>query len=253
MIPSSNAPTFSLIQRSLDETVTLQQLEEASTQVPTIARADCIRIQRLLAGIFISRLSHPEALAFRRGLAMQGIEADVVEDSQLPALPSGMRSMRVSRIDRELHFRDFMDRRTIIPLDEVLFIAGACIEDSRLKRHTVTQQVHIGRGVTIPVDESRLREKAERSARIDIFFSRAPHRFSLSAAEATRFFVQDQAIYLRKPDLIAWAFQKVRGWAPADCRLNRHIHHEQPLSRRVPLISYEEEIRWRFHRLRHPA
>jgi len=248
--PPANAPTYSVLQRSLEQTVTLHQLEEASVHVPTIARADCIRIHRLLAGIFISRLSRPEALAFQRGLAAQGHEADVVEDSQLPPLPSGMRSMRVSRIDRDLHFRDFMDRLTIIPLDEVLFIAGACIEDSRMKRHTITQQVHIGRGVTIPMDETRLQQKAERSARIDIFFSPAPHRFSLNAAEATRFFVQDQPIYLRKPDLIAWAFQKVSSWSPAECRLNSHLHNEHPLGNRVPMIAYEEEIRWRFYRLR---
>lgn len=250
MVSSSNSPTFSVLQRSLEQTVTLRQLEEASMHVPTLARADCIRIHKLLAGVFISRLSRPEALAFQRGLAAQGHETDVVEDSLLPPLPSGMRSMRVARVDRELHFRDFMDRATIVPLDEVLFIAAACIEDTGLKRHTETKRVHIGRGVYMNMDETRLRENPERSVRIDIFFSRAPHRFSLNAADATRFFVQDQAIYLRKPDLIAWAFQKVRGWAPAGCRLNRHIHLDQPLGSRVATVTYEEEIRWRFYRLR---
>jgi len=249
----SGEPTYSVLQRSLEQTITLQQIEEASMVVPTIARADCRRIHRLLAGIFISRLSRAEALAFQRGLAAQGHETDVVEDSLLPPLPSGMRSMRVSRIDRELHFRDFMDRVTIIPLDEILFIAAGCIEDTRSKRQTVTTHVNVGRGGTIPVDETRLREVAERSVRIDIFFSRAPHRFSLNAGEATRFFVQDQPVYLRKPEVIAWAFQKVRGWAPAECRLNRDVHNEQPLGRRIPLVAYEEEIRWRFYRLREQA
>jgi hypothetical protein len=247
---SSGEPTFSVIQRSLDQEIELHQLEEASMHVPTIARADCRRIHNLLAGIFISRLSRPEALAFQRGLAAQGHEADVVDDAQLPPLPAGMRSMRVSRIDKDLHFRDFMDRVTIIPSHEILFIAAGCIEDTRTKRQTVTTHVNVGRGGTIPVDETRLREVAERSVRIDIFFSRAPHRFSLSAGDATRFFVQDQPVYLRKPEVIAWAFQKVRGWAPAACRLNGAIHDEQPLGRRVPLVKYEEEIRWRFYRLR---
>lgn len=250
VISSANAPTFSVLQRSLEQTITLAQLQEASMHVPTIARADCIRIHKLLAGIFISRLSRPEALAFQRGLTSQGHETDVTEDSLLPPMPSGMRSMRVSRTDRELHFRDFMDRVTIIPLDEVLFVAAACIEDTGLKRHTTTKRVDIGRGVHMNVDESHLRETPERSVRIDVFFSLAPHRFSLSAADSTRFFVQDQPIYLRKPEMIAWAFQKVRSWAPAECRLNRHIHHEQPLGSRVATIAYEEEIRWRFYRLR---
>lgn len=253
MPPSAGSPTYSVIQRSLDQPITLQQLEEASMHAPMIARADCIRIHKLLAGIFISRLPHPEALAFQRGLAAQGHEADVIEDSLLPALPSGMRAMRVSRVDRELHFRDFMDRVTLIPLDEVLFVAAACIEDQTLARTTTTEQVHIGRGVTVPMQETRLRDVPDRLVRIDIFFSRAPHRMSLSAGDATRFFVQDQAVYLRKPEIIAWAFQKVRSWAPADCRLNRLIHHEHPLQHRVPTAVYEEEIRWRFYRLRQPS
>jgi len=250
MIPSADTATYSVIQRTLDKPVTLTQLEEASMHAPSIARADCLRIHRLLAGIYISRLPLAEAIAFQRGLAAQGHEADVVVDALLPALPSGMRSMRVARIDDRLHFRDFMERETVIPLSEVLFIAAACIEDKGVERTTITRDVHIGRGVHVPMPETRLRDVPERSARIDIFFSRAPHRLSLSAADATRFFVQDQAVYLRKPEIIAWAFQKVRGWSPADCRLNRHIHHDHPLQHRFPTAVYEEEIRWRFYRLR---
>ena len=247
------SPTYSVIQRDLNEVVTLRQLEEASTHVPTIARADCIRIHKLLAGIYISRLSHPEALAFQRGLALQGLQADVVADSLLPALPTGMRAMRVSRIDRDLHFRDFMDRPTFIPHEEILFIAAACIEDITLERTTTTTTVDIGHQVSMPFTESRLRSVPERCVRIDIFFTRAPHRMTLSAGDATRFFVQDQPVYLRKPEVIAWAFQMVRGWAPAECRLNRHIHLDHPIQHRVPSAVYEEEIRWRFYRLREGA
>lgn len=253
MKPRTDASTFSVIQRSLDQKISLHQLEEASMQVPTIARADCRRIHNLLAGIFISRLSHPEALAFQRGLAAQGHQTDVVDDAQLPSLPPGMRSMRVSRIGNELHFRDFMDRLTLIPLDEILFISGGCIEHNRSKRQTVTTYVYGGRGGTTPVEESRIREFTERSARIDLFFSRAPHRFSLNAGESTRFFLQDQSIYLRKPETITWAFEQARSWAPANCRLNRDIHRTQPLANRSPIIAYEEEIRWHFYQLRQQA
>lgn len=253
MHPQEIANTYSVIQRSLNQRISREQLEEASMHVPTITRADCIRIHQLLAGIFISRLSRPEALAFQRGLAAQGHESDVVEDSQLPMLPHGMRSMRVSRVGRELHFRDFMDRPTVIPMDEILFIAAGCTQNTRFNWESKTSKMWVGRGSSVPIQENRLREAIERSARVDFFFSRAPHRFGLSAGEATRFFVQDQPIHLRNAELIAWAFQKVRSWAPAECRLNRLIHLEQPLSRRVPIAVYEEEIRWHFYRLREQA
>jgi hypothetical protein len=253
MPPAQANSTYSVIQCNLDETVTLQQLEAASMHAPSIARADCPRIHRMLAGIYISRLPHPEALAFQRGLAAQGLQAEVVADSLLPALPTGMRAMRVSRIDDELHFRDFMDRPTVIPFEEILFIAAACIEDTTLERTITLKEVNVGRGISMSIPETRLRDVPDRLVRIDIFFSRAPHRLTLSAADATRFFVQDQPVYLRKPEVIAWAFQMVRGWAPAECRINRHIRHDHPLQHRVPTEVYEEEIRWRFHRLREQA
>ncbi len=246
-------PTFSVIQRQLGRAITREQLEEASMHVPTITRADCVRIHQLLAGIVISRISQHEAMAFVRGLATQGIEADVVADAELPALPNGMRSMRVSRDGDAFHFRDFMDRLTVIQRNELLFIAGGCIEDSRLKRENQTVMTPSAHGVVIPIQESRLRTTAERSARVDVFFGRSPYRFSLSSGESTRFFVQEQPIYLRKPEMIAWAFQKVRSWAPADSRINSLIRLDQPLSRRVPMSVYEEEIRWRFYRLRASA
>ena len=253
MIPISNDPTFSVIQRTLGQAVSQQQLEEASTQVPTIARADCIRIHKLLAGIFISRISRPEALAFQRGLAMQGIEAEVVADAQLPALPLGVRSMRVSRIENQLHCRDVMERETIVPLHEILFIAAGVIQEKRFGTKTVTRARIAGRGQMTHVHETQRTETTERSVTLDLFFTRPPYRFNFQAGEASCFFVQDHAIRPRLPDLVAWAFQKVRGWAPADCRLNQHIHHDKPLEHPIAKVAYEEEIRWRFHRLRHPA
>lgn len=227
-----------------------EQLEEASVHAPSIARADCIRMRERLAGIFISRLPYEEAMAFQRGLAGQGIETDVVPDPALPALPAGMRSIRVNRIDDDFHFRDFMDRLTVIPRDELLFLAAGCIEDPRLKHTTRTVMNRSGNGIAFPIQESQLRTITERSVRVDVFFVRPPHRFSFNAGEATRFIIGDEPVYLHKPESIARAFREVRCWLPAENRTNGLIRLAQPLGRRVPFGVYESEIRWRFYRLR---
>ncbi len=248
-----DASTYSVIQRSLEQSVTLQQLEEASMQVPTIARADCIRIHRLLAGIFISRLSRPEALAFQRGLAGQGIESDVVRDAQLPPLPSGVRSMRVWQEERAIHCRDVMERVTVLPVAEILFIAAGVIVETRHGTETVRRARTGPRGGMRMVPETRRTKSEETCVIADLFFTRPPYRFTFRAGESSRFFVQDQPVRPNARDMVAWAFQKLRSWAPAGCRLNRHIHHENPMDHPVGKTTYEEEIRWRFYRLRNPA
>ena len=48
--------TFSLLQESLDQSIDRQSLEDASDAAPSVARADCGRLQRELFGILISRL-----------------------------------------------------------------------------------------------------------------------------------------------------------------------------------------------------
>ena len=248
--PSGFQQMFSVIQRRLEDPVTRGQLEQASDHAPSIARADCVRMHAMLAGIFISRLPREEAIAFQRGLAGQGIESDVVPDTELPELPVGMRSMRVNRIDHAFHFRDFMDRLTIIPQTELLFVAAGCIEDSRLKRTTRNVMNTTGYGTSFPFQEQQLNVIAERSVRIDVFFGRPPYRFSFSVGEASRFMIDDQPVYLHNPEDIGRAFRQVRDWVPAAARTNSLIRLGQPGSRRVPFAVYQSEIRWRFYRLR---
>lgn len=252
MIASDAGQTFSVIQRTLDQDIPLADLEEASVSVPSIARADCLRIHRLMAGILVSGLARQEALAFRNGLAARGHEVDVVEDARLPRLPPDFACQRVRCVEDRLCFSDAMGRDQFVGLDELLFVAGAVITRVRMASEEVRRLRARGvRGgpLTLVIDRQAV-ERIQRAVRLDFFFGRSPYRLRLEAGQTARFFVNDQAVQLREPSMVAWAFHFVRSRAPAGCRVNHHIQCAEPEHQCVPFAVYEEEIRWRFFRLR---
>ena len=78
--------TFSLLLKSLDQTITRESLEEASDAAHSVARADCPRLLRENSGILVSRLPQDEARTFQVALAGRGYETEVVADAALPML-----------------------------------------------------------------------------------------------------------------------------------------------------------------------
>ncbi|MGL5019502.1 MAG: hypothetical protein ACRDBP_15310 [Luteolibacter sp.] len=66
--------SFSLLQLSLDQTITRESLEEASDAVPSIARTDCAHLQRDLFGIVVSNLSFSQKLRGGNPLAFPPLE-----------------------------------------------------------------------------------------------------------------------------------------------------------------------------------
>lgn len=80
--------TLALLQRSLDQAISREAMEEASTAAPMIARGDCARLQRELFGIVVRRLDEANARAFQDALRRYGFETDIVPDEELFDLPT---------------------------------------------------------------------------------------------------------------------------------------------------------------------
>jgi hypothetical protein len=255
MAVNGNTPTtkYSVLLRSLDQEIPLRDLEEASTLVPSVARADCLRIHRLLAGILIQGLAHQEALAFRNGLAARGHQVDVVEDARVPRLPSDYACQRVVCLEDRLCFSDAMGRDQFIGWDEMLFLAGAVVTRTQIGTELVQRLRGGGRYPFTYEVERRAIERVARAVRMDFFFGRPPYRLRMEAGEVARFFVNDRPVQLRDPHMVAWAFHYFRGRVPSASRLNNHIQCDTPENQCVPFAVYEEEIRWRFFRLREPG
>jgi phage replication-related protein YjqB (UPF0714/DUF867 family) len=78
--------TFSLIQDSLDQTLTLEALEAASDAVRVITRMDAAKLWGEKSGIFMTGMERGEAMEFQAALKAAGFPTTLVADHELPQL-----------------------------------------------------------------------------------------------------------------------------------------------------------------------
>jgi hypothetical protein len=77
---------YALLQRSLDQTIDRESLEDAAAASHSIPRPDCARLQKELFGIVVDNLDHDRALALQQELNRRNFLTDVVDQAQLSAL-----------------------------------------------------------------------------------------------------------------------------------------------------------------------
>lgn len=125
--------TYSLLQTSLDQTIDRRSLEDASVAVPSVARADCARLQRELFGMVVSGLAYQEALAFQAELARRNFPTEVVADCDLPVLHESFQIQRIGCRGEVLVLTDSMGRERPRPLTDLVFLAAGFIEGVEFK------------------------------------------------------------------------------------------------------------------------
>lgn len=246
--------TFSLLQTSLDQLIDRRSLEDASQAVPSVARADCARLQRELFGIVISGLPHEEALAFQAELARRDFRTEVVADCDLPVLHQSFQIQRIECRGEVLVLTDSMGREQARPLTDLVFLAGGFL--NRIEFKTEWHQ-HLdfrgadGRGGGMPklVTERELREENELQFRLDFFFWSGPNRLHAALGRETAIFHQGKPLRLKKDAALHELLVAMASLLPAE-RLNSSLREPRSIRIYPNLQCYEEEIRWHFRRLK---
>lgn len=245
--------TYSLLQVSLDQTIDRESLEEASVVVPSIARADCARLQRELFGIVVSNLPLEEAKAFQAELKRRGFPTDVVADDELPVLHEPFTVQRIEIRDKALLFTDSMGRQQTRVLDDLVFVAGGFLTKSTTQSTTGSEVGMLSprpnsSPYSLPRAERRHFQEDMQVFRIDLFFWNAPNRLSASlSAESTMFF-RGRPLRLRDTALLLGAMMDLQELLPRE-RVGAGLRRSDTTTFYPSLRSYEEEIRWHFHRL----
>lgn len=243
--------TFSLLFKSLDQTITRESLEEASDAAASVARADCPRLLRENSGILVSRLPGDEAHAFQASLAGRGFETEVVADSALPVLHETYQIQRVETRDEVLVLTDSMGRERVRPLTDLVFLAAGFLNRIEFKTE-VRERLEYGtgyKGMPQVVTHREVKEETEQIFRMDFFFWAEPNRFHLLLTNETSIFHQGAPIRMKLRVAIERMMSDLAKLLPPE-RLNRPMR--DPLQPRVypSLASYENEIRWHFQRLK---
>jgi hypothetical protein len=242
--------TFSLLQVSLEQTIDLESLEDASAAAPSIARTDCAFIHRDLFGIVVSGLERDEAIAFQAELGNRDFPTELVADRELPVLHEGFRIQRIECGDEVLVLTDSMGRVRTRPIAELVFIAAGFLKQIEIKTEW-HQRLDFGggrRGVPQVVNERESREESELLFRLDFFFWSEPNRLHAVLAENTAIFHQGQPLRLRNDHALDELMAAMANLVPQD-RLSSGLRTPATGRFYPNLHGYEEEIRWHFYRL----
>jgi len=242
--------TFSLLQLTLDQTISREDMETAADVLETLARPDIAKLHRELFGIVATGLRWEEANAFQQKLARASYPTEIVLDEDVPYLPHSYAVQRIGSQNEMIEFTDSMGRQQVRLWEEVVFLAGGFLTETEEKiekslRRELSPSTQ-GASHTYIHRESK-REKVQKF-RLDFFFASEPYRLHVLVIPENVAFYQESPLRLRHPGNILQMCKELRNVLPPE-RLTSGMFCEGTDATYPNTESYEEEIRWRFHRL----
>lgn len=219
--------------------------------VPSVARADAASILRGWFGIVSSGLSIEDATAFQAGLRTLGCETDIVPDGDIPSLHHDFRCHLIDLTAESLILTNAMNRRQERGRGEFVFAAAGIVERERPVSATELQsEVRYFEGgaytVQVPTRVSKTVEKDY--FRIDLFFSNEPHRISLEMDDMSVITFGGRPIRMKNRTELLVLLADLKSLLPPE-RMNLCLRELSTEPAYPSLQTYEEEIRWAFHRL----
>lgn len=175
---------FAVVQKTL-EPPSLAQLQAAFRGVPGLTPLDAHTIGRDAFGVLVKNFPFEHARVLQMNLRAQGIETEVIDERQLPAMPA---AKFVSRLDPQpdaLLIYDPVGRDFPIQWGHVTLIAAGQVRLSTFKREVTEQpQVRFSADANPYVDferEVRHREEMNDHLVAEVVLGRASQRLSLRA------------------------------------------------------------------------
>jgi len=244
--------TYSLLLHALEPKPTRQELEEISVKVPSIARADCAYLLNDWYGIVASNIPLEDARAFQAGFRLKGIESDVVEDRDIPALHHDFRCQRIDLDGPAITLTTAMNRRQVRDKGELVFAAAGFVDRQKAGRQTVTDTELRWTADFVPytkkVTRSAMKFEERRYFRIDLFFSTESHRVSLEIDKETVCLYGERPLRLKNTTELLVLLVDIQSLLPPE-RMNSTLRDLSMDHIHSSMHAYEEEIRWAFFRL----
>ena len=246
-------PTYSLLQESLEQTIALDSLQDATSVIRSVTKVDCAAMHRDLFGVLVSGLSHPEALAFQAELARRNFPTRIADDRDLPMLHESFGIQRMNLADDKLYFTSSAGRTEVRELKELVFVSAGFLSEQRwvAGSEMIWDPVRVSRwgvDVNLNYDREELLKKFP-VFQMDFFFWSKPNRLQMRVSDKSIGFFQDEPLRLKNPAGFVAMMGKIAQLLPEE-RLNRGISKRMAPFGYPSRKSYEEEIRWHFNRLK---
>jgi hypothetical protein len=245
---------YAVLQTSLDQPISLEALEAAVMSTQTLAKPDCVRLQRELFGFVAEKLSHNDALGLQAGLRTRGIETEVIDEANLPKPPVPHHPQSFAATAEGVTVTEYTGQGTLFPISTLVFAAGGLVKHlanvPQPKMQWVSKPVADGmtREVVEMVTEREVKQVLE--FRIEFYVTQDPFRFQSILDEKSVLRANDQILKLRDRDQLDSLLLNLANMLPPD-QVNLGIKKVAAGEDFLypSLHAFEEEIVWSLFRL----
>ncbi len=168
---------YAVMQKKL-EPLASEQLKRAFRRVPGLAELDAFTLGKDAFGVLVKDFDWERASALKSALAEEGVEVEVVDESQLPQLPPSRQVHRLDCQPEALMIYDPAGRSFPLEWNNVMAVAAGRVQMSDFNRVMVPFTKHVGREVVI-VEEPVTREQRNEHWLLEIIVTRAVLRYTI--------------------------------------------------------------------------
>jgi hypothetical protein len=242
---------FAVLQKTLD-IPPVEKIEQALVSIDGFTRIDAHTFANDAYGILVKNISAEQANAFAQALYAQGVETDVVAQTELPALPQTKFVHQLDCTTEGLIIYDSIGRSFSLEWKYVMMIAAGCVRMTDFKR--VERKVWAasdGESAAFPQIESRNVEQQNNYMLLEIVVSGAVSRYSASA-EKLRFGYLGERRTKSLQQNFALLIQDLIAFAPY-AMLNRgafYLKQDHSLFSYPSKNAFFEEITWLLWRMK---
>jgi hypothetical protein len=153
--------------------------------LPELTSIDAQNAANDAYGILLRGLDGERAGALQAALTHEGIETEMIRETELPRLSAPRIVRQVQFTPEHLAVHDPMQRVTRIPWNDIILIAAGRVNWREIRRLSggMDDQAHAGSLISEVSNISRLREEEHERLVIDLFLTDRATRFGIIAAE----------------------------------------------------------------------
>ena len=241
---------YAVLQKTLD-IPPVEKIEQALLAVKGFTRIDAQTFANDAYGILVKNISADQATSFSQALLAQGVETEVVAESELVPLPQTKFVHQLDCTPDALKIYDPLGRNFSLEWKYVMLLAAGCVRLTDFQRIEKTVWVTDGRGHSMPRTDSKNVEEQNNHLLLEIVVSGAVLRYSMSA-ENFRFDYLGERRTKSLPENFALLVQDLVAFAP-HAILNRGAFFLKQNENLFPYPSknaFFEEITWLLWRMK---
>jgi len=151
----------------------LEQLKRAFAVLPTLTELDAQTVANDAFGIVMRGLELDQATLLQEALLVERVETLIVDEFNLPALPTAKIVRRVEFLTDHLKVYDSMKREAEVPWRDIMFIAAGLVRVR--ETHRVRELETVG--------GTRTKEELTGHLLLDLFLNGGTTRYSITAED----------------------------------------------------------------------